>query len=84
MPQRPSRQQASKSFRFDGVLTDQHTAEDGSHYLHLTFNRGKEPGAIIDAEFLLLTGAPVAPKPSAPQSVAKLRSPAATDIAHLG
>ena len=57
LPQRPSRQQASKSFRFDGVLTDQHTAEDGSQYLHLTFNRGKQPGATIDAEFLLLTGA---------------------------
>lgn len=56
MPERPSRQQAAKTFRFDGVLADQHTAEDGSQYLHLTFNRGKESGAIIDAEFLLLTG----------------------------
>ena len=38
------------------MLADEHTAEDGSQYLHLTFNRGKEPGAVIDAEFLLLTG----------------------------
>ena len=56
LPQRPSRQQASKSFRLDGVLADQHTTEDGSQYLHLTFNQGKEPGAVIDAEFLFLTG----------------------------
>ena len=38
------------------MLAYQHTMEDGSQYLHLTFNRGKEPGAIIDAEFLFLTG----------------------------
>ena len=56
MPQRPTRQQGSKSFRFDAVLADQHTAEDGSQYMHFTFNRGRESGAVIDAEFLLLTG----------------------------
>ena len=56
MPIRPTRQQDTKTFRFDGVMADQHTAEDGSQYLHLTFNRGKESGAIIDAEFLFLTG----------------------------
>ena len=56
LPQRPTRQQGSKSFRFDAVLADQHTAEDGSQYMHFTFNRGRESGAIIDAEFLLLTG----------------------------
>lgn len=56
LPERPSRQQGTKSFRFDGVLADQHTTEDGSQYLHLTFNRGNESGAVIDAEFLLLTG----------------------------
>jgi len=56
LPIRPSRQQDTKTFRFDGVLADQHTAEDGSQYLHLTFNRGKESAAIIDAEFLFLTG----------------------------
>ena len=56
LPQRPARQQGSKSFRFDAVLADQHTAEDGSQYMHFTFNRGRESVAIIDAEFLLLTG----------------------------
>ncbi|CAK0783266.1 hypothetical protein CVIRNUC_006465 [Coccomyxa viridis] len=56
LPQRPTRQQGSKSFRFDAVLADQHTAEDGSQYMHFTFNRGRESGAVIDAEFLLLTG----------------------------
>ena len=56
LPQRPTRQQAIKSFKFGGILADQHTAEDGSQYMHFTFNRGRESGAIIDAEFLLLTG----------------------------
>ena len=42
--------------RFDGVLADRHTTEDGSEYLHITFNRGREPAAVIDAEFLFLTG----------------------------
>ena len=66
LPQRPTRQQAGKFFRFDGVLADQHTAEDGSQYMHFTFNRGRESGAVIDAEFLLLTGVttwPMVPTP---------------------
>lgn len=46
--------------RFDGVLADRHTTEDGSEYLHITFNRGREPAAVIDAEFLFLTGDGVA------------------------
>lgn len=47
------------------MLADQHTTEDGSQYLHLTFNQGKEPGAVIDAEFLFLTGDTLEPS-SAP------------------
>ncbi len=42
--------------RFDGVLADRHTTEDGSEYLHIIFNRGREHAAVIDAEFLFLTG----------------------------
>jgi hypothetical protein len=47
----------TKFVSFDGVLADSHTTEDGSEYIHLIFNRGREPSAMIDAEFLFLSGA---------------------------
>ena len=83
LPQRPTRQQGSKSFRFDAVLADQHTAEDGSQYMHFTFNRGRERGAVIDAEFLLLTGLSAYPmiltlisSPGAFPALGRFRQPA--------
>ncbi|BDA47534.1 hypothetical protein COCOBI_10-3820 [Coccomyxa sp. Obi] len=56
LPERPQRQLQASPVRFDGVLADRHTTEDGSEYLHIIFNRGREPAAVIDAEFLFLTG----------------------------
>ena len=52
----PQRQRKTSTALFDGVLADRHTTEDGSEYIHLILNRGREPAAVLDVEFLFLSG----------------------------
>ncbi len=58
LPAQPLRQRQTSPVLFDGVLADRHTTEDGSEYIRLIFNRGREPAAVLDAEFLFLSGIP--------------------------